>query len=85
MIKYRTQWQEIKAIEVAGETPTQIITQHGRRERKRSDWTNWHDSWEDAHAFLIDGANKKVTELAEELAAEKEQLEKIKAMQKDGK
>lgn len=83
MIKYRTHWNEIKAIEVAGETTTQIITQQGRRERKRASWTNWHDTWEAAHAFLVGNAEKVVARLQKELENAQQKLEQIKAMKKD--
>lgn len=83
-IKYRTQLGEIKPIEVAGETNALVITQQGRRGRKRGEWSNWHNTWEDAHAFLIDRAEKKVTEAKGRLAVVEDELARIKAMVKDG-
>jgi hypothetical protein len=80
MIKYRTRWNKIEAMEVAGETATQIITQQGRRERKRSDWLNWHDTWEDAHAFLVSKAEHDVKNLSEQLAIANQKLEQVRNM-----
>lgn len=61
------------------------ITQQGRRERKRGGWSNWHDTWEDAHAFLIDQSEKKATEANGRLAVAEEELARIKAMKKNDK
>lgn len=84
MIKYRTQWDVIQAIEVAGETKSLIIMQTGIKERKRSDWRNWHDSWEEAHAFLVSNAEEKIARLQNHVSDAQKELAHIKAMKKDG-
>lgn len=83
MIKYRTTWHQIDAVDVAGETSTQIITQQGTRKAKRSSYVNWHDTWEDAHAFLVSNVEKVVVQCQNALADERQKLEQIKAMRKD--
>lgn len=82
MIKYRTQEEKIEPIEIVRETKAQvvIIDTRGReqRESKRSDWRNWHDTWEDAHAFLIEKAESKVAFAQSGLNIAKAELVKIK-------
>jgi len=85
MIKYRTFLNQIEAIDVAGETASLIITQQSRREQKRSDLINWHDTWEAAKLFLVEIAEKKVNKLQNALYLEQSNLEYIKAMTKDDK
>lgn len=80
MIKYRTYWDGISAINVAGETATQIIMQQGRRERKRSEFCNWHDTWEDARVFLVSKAEHDVKNLSEKLAIANQKLEQVRNM-----
>jgi hypothetical protein len=50
MIKYRTRFNKIEAIEIERETEKQIVLKDTKyngkqyRENKQSDWSNWHDS-----------------------------------------
>ena len=75
MIKYRTCFDRIEAIDIVRETEKMVvIPKKGncieRREAKRSDYQNWHDTFADAKAFLIVQAEKKVksTQIALERA-----------------
>ena len=88
MIKYRTRFNEIKAIEVLRETDKQVVILVGkteRRENKVSDWSSWHDTWEDAHAFLIAEAENKVDSLRLQLEQAKGTLGQIKGMKPSDK
>jgi hypothetical protein len=63
MIKYRTRCNTIKKVEIIRETKNSVFVkdQEGqRREAKRSSWDNWHDSFEDAKAFLVENAEREV-------------------------
>jgi uncharacterized protein involved in exopolysaccharide biosynthesis len=85
MIKYRTSFNEIEALEVSRETKTQVVRVIGshateRREAKRSEYYSWHDTWEDAHAFLIERAEAEVQALRGQLEQAKGRLGNIKGM-----
>ncbi len=88
MIKYRTRFDEIKAIEVLRETDKQVVLLVGkteRRENKVSGWSNWHDTWEDAHAFLIAQAEREVNSLRLQLELAKGTLGQIKGIKPSDK
>ncbi len=87
MIKYRTGYEKIEAIEVLRETEkcvylpdTKYRAEH--KELKRSEWTNWFDSWEEAHAFLVAEAEDKVSVARSRVEILKGRLGQIKGMKK---
>ena len=84
MIKYRTQFGEIEEVEVMRETDKQVFHAsprgQDRRENKVSDWRNWHDTWEAAHAFLIAEAQRDIEELRIRLEGANGRLGQIKGM-----
>ena len=85
MIKYRTRFDKIEALEVERETDKQVVLPssggtRSYRENKVSDWSNWHDTWEDAHAFLIARAEREVQSLRMRLEQAKGKLGQIKGM-----
>jgi hypothetical protein len=85
MIKYRTVFNEIEAVEVLRETKTQVVRAIGRhaterREAKRSEHYNWFDTWGEAHAFLIERAEAEVQALRNRLEQAKGRLGNIKGM-----
>ncbi len=58
MIKYRTRFDKIEALEVERETDKQVVLPardgfRSSRENKVSDWSNWHDTWEAAQAGFM--------------------------------
>jgi predicted nucleic acid-binding Zn-ribbon protein len=79
MIKYRTQWDKIEALEIEKET-AKTVTIKGRRENKKSDWQNWHNTFEDAKQFLIDNAQKEIDGLRYRLEKAKGKLGNAKGM-----
>ncbi len=85
MIKYRTESNKIEAMEVERETDKQVVlpAKNGypsRRENKVSDWRNWHDTWEAAHAFLVANAQRDIDSLRKQLERANGKLGQIKGM-----
>lgn len=87
MIKYKTSFlfDEIETIEIEGETKTQVIlpSKNGkpsRRERKKSSFVNYHDSWDEAHKYLLEHAEKEIENLRKETEKAQEKIEKIRRM-----
>lgn len=52
MIKYRTRFIKIEKFEIEKKT-NHTITIGGYRENKRSEFNNWHNSFENAREFLL--------------------------------
>ena len=89
VIKYRTSFNKIEALEVERETDKQVVLPanngfRSSRENKVSDWSNWHDTWEAAHAFLVAKAERDVSSLRMRLEQAKGKLGQIKAMRSNG-
>lgn len=87
MIKYRTTWSYgIEAVEVSRETAKTVVLRnaHGLeiRENKRSDWQNWHDTWEGAHQFLLYKAEDELNSAKMELQKARDRYGNIKRMKK---
>lgn len=84
-IKYKTLFNRIEAVEIVRETEKQVVLPgrnggRGCRENKRSDWSNWHDTWEEAHAFLVSNAEKDVERARMRLEITKGVLGQLKGM-----
>jgi hypothetical protein len=79
VIKYKTRWDEITPVECERETESCVYIK-GRRYAKESSWENYHDSWADAHAFLVDNAQGNVDGLRLKLEQAKGKLGQIKGM-----
>ena len=87
MIKYRTRFDKIEALEVERETDKQVVipAQNGCRsfrENKVSDWSNWHDTWDEAHTFLVRNAERKVESCRMALERAKGEAGQIKGMKR---
>ena len=87
MIKYMTLHGKIAAREIERETATQVVLCQGlrltnRRQNKRSGHANWHDTWEDAHTFLVTEAEREVNSLRLRLDQAKGRLGQIKGMKR---
>ncbi len=85
MIKYRTRYNAIEVVAVLRETKKQVVlrAKNGARqirEAKVSGWSNWHDTWEDAHAFLLRNAEQSVEHLRIRLDRAKGELAQIRGM-----
>jgi hypothetical protein len=92
MIMYRTTGHgcptaKIEELEVLRETGHQVVLydaygEKEMRQNKRSEWTCWHATWEDAHQFLIDEAQKVVDRFRRLLQQANGSLGNIKGMRK---
>jgi hypothetical protein len=51
-----------------------------RRDGKRTEWTQYHDTWADAHAYLVETAEAKVVDARRRLEKAKGELGNIKGM-----
>lgn len=80
MIKYRTYFDKITAEEVKRETAKKVFLPNGRSESKATSYFSWHDTWEEAHAHLVKGAEDKVERLRLNLARANGILGQIKCM-----
>jgi hypothetical protein len=85
VIKYRTRFYKIEALEVERETDHQVFLpakngMRASRENKVSDWSKWHDSWEAAHAFLVAHAERDVESLRMRLEQAKGKAGQIRGM-----
>jgi acyl-homoserine lactone acylase PvdQ len=66
--KYRTARKfpkaEIEAVEVVRETEKFVVLRNSRgeyREAKDSEYTIYHNTWEEAHCWLVDRARNKLS------------------------
>lgn len=84
VIKYRTCNGDIEAVEVLRATATMVVLPGKRevREAKRSARQNWHDTWEEAHAFILAEAQASVDSLRRRLERATDKLGNIKGMKK---
>jgi hypothetical protein len=90
VIKYRTtrNYVKIESFEVIKETEKTVTflacTRDGafreERQLRTADWHQWHNSWEDAHTFLIKRAGDNVEGLRRQLERANGELGNIKGM-----
>jgi hypothetical protein len=91
IIKYRTDHfaDKIEKVEVLRETdacvyvPATGYRKSGsgeRRESKLSDYAQYHDTWADAHAYLLQKAERVVKSARQQLEAANGKLGNIKGM-----
>jgi len=88
MKKYRigNRWPEakIEEIEITRETEQSVFLLNHRgkecREAKKSDWHQYHDTWEAAHAALIGKAEVKIEDARARLQSAQDFLGNVKGM-----
>jgi hypothetical protein len=86
MIMYRVRSGKIYAVEVLRATDRQVVLANPHRiggeerEKKESIWHSWHETWEAAHAHMIDEAQSKVNSLRKQLECANGDLGRIKGM-----
>lgn len=80
--KYRTDtWKpEIVTIEAERETHSSLWIR-GRRRNKSSSYDKFHDSWEEAKAYLLNKAELTVKNCESELDSAKDKISKIKKLE----
>ena len=66
--------------EVSRVTDKMVFIQGGRRYAKESTYESWHDTWEQAHAYLLSQAQGKVNALRLNLERANGDLGRIKGM-----
>lgn len=92
-IKWMTRWScEIIRVEILRETDqfvwrlTDTYYKDGRhhskpqREKKRSSYYTYHDTWEEAHAYLVEQAENQVTAARRNLQDALSRLDTVKDM-----
>jgi len=80
MIKYRVRFNRIERVNVERETEKFVVLPDGKREAKRTDRSNWFDSWEEAKWFLVNDAERVVNDLRNRLDRAKGKLGQLKGM-----
>lgn len=90
MIKYRTGGsgrEQIEALEVVKETAHYVtfVAEWGHRksehrEKKDSGYYKWFDTWEEAHAYLLERAQGSVRNCSLSLDRARERLRRVEAM-----
>jgi hypothetical protein len=89
MIKYRTHSGNIYAIEIERETEHKVFLPKEAMKDSRiwslcndkiSKDSNWHDTWEDAHKFLIEECQNEIDKLHMTLVRKNETLLNITRM-----
>lgn len=79
--KWKTaRWSEgIKSVLVERETETSVFID-GSRRAKRTSYTSYHDTWDEAHAYLLEIAERELNASRKALEAAQGRHEKIKGM-----
>lgn len=92
MIKWQTRWpfssNKIEQVECSRETDKTLwICSHRaataeRQVRKRTDYEQYHDTWEAAQAFVVSALTRKISSLQSELDKYHQQLQIVQALVK---
>jgi len=77
MIKYLTKFNRVEKVEVAGETEHFVKLLNGRKEAKKTDWSAYFDSFDDAKNSLVEKAQKRVDSLRRQLESANGELGQI--------
>jgi hypothetical protein len=88
LVKFKTDYsaKTIEPVDVTRETsacvylPSSFRSAGERREAKVSDYAQYHNSWGDAHAYLLQKAAEKVAEARRSLELANAKLGNIKGM-----
>jgi len=80
VIKYLTKFNKVEKVEVVGETEHFVKLLNGRKEAKRTDWSNYFDSFDDAKNSLVEKAQKRVDSLRRQLESANGELGQIKGI-----
>lgn len=90
IIKYRTTLMnsKIEVVNCIRETESSVFLAGSdmrgkfkeRREGKKTEWQQYHDTWSDAHSFLINRAEKEVLDARHRLEFANGRLGNIKGM-----
>lgn len=79
VIKYLTRFEAIKRVECERETESSVYI-NGRRSSKVSSYERYHDSWAEAHAFLVTKQQYEIDSLRRKLEQANGKLGQLKGM-----
>ena len=89
MIKYKANLggsfmpeARILRVDVVKQTDKTVWLTNGMRERKETDYHNYFDTWEEAHAAMVEKAERIVRNTRQRLEHQKGMLGNIKGMKK---
>ena len=77
-----TTWRveaKIEEVEVLRETESSVWVK-GRRLQKVTEWNVYHDTWDEAHSYLLEKAKGKVEYARRQLEEHKSYLGNVKGM-----
>lgn len=80
MIKYLAKFNRVEKLEVTGETDHFVKLLNGRKEAKKTDWSAYFDSFDDAKNSLVDKAQNRVDSLRRQLETANGELGQIKGI-----
>jgi hypothetical protein len=91
LVKFKTDYsgKTIERVEVIRETAASVYVAKNsvfgnakgeRRDAKRSEYAQYHDTWADAHAYLMERAEERVTDARNRLQQASGHLGNIKGM-----
>jgi len=80
VIKYLTKFNRVEKVEVVGETEHFVKLLNGRKEAKKTDWSAYFDSFDDAKNSLVEKAQKRVDSLRRQLESANGELGQIKGI-----
>ena len=81
MEKYITRWgNTIEMVEVMRESEHSVWLRGGKRQKKHSSWRSYFDSWEEAHGYILERAERKVNSIKLRLNSAQGELGNIKGL-----
>ena len=83
MYKYKQWLGEIRKVEIKRESEHSVWLKGGRREKKRTNYQNYFDTWEEAMDHIIGAAFKKVCHYQYLLQKAEVELEKAHALEEN--
>ena len=84
-VMFRARGNRIEPLTVVRQTEKMVVLPFGkstRKEAKRTGWGSWHDTWEEAHAFLLERAERKLESIRYQLQQAQGEYGNIKGMKK---
>ena len=77
---YATKIEPVEVIRETAEFVTVRCSGGSFREAKISDYQRFHDTWKEAHAYLLNRAQSNIRRLKDDLLAAKDELATLEAM-----
>lgn len=87
IVKWRTSKYDntrIDCVECERETDKFVWPLNGRRTAKITDWDMYHDTWEEAHEFLLIRANRAIDVAKKNIELASEHVVHLKSLKKPG-